>query len=128
MTTMLKIILLTFLLIGTVCAMHLELLRVDDDEEHLNESLDLLEPEVEFPGMCWACKWAMGRLKRSLGTNTSKEAVKAMLGTVCDGIGFLKFLCNRMVKKYFDVLVEELSTVDNPSIICSHIGVWCVKK
>ncbi|XP_072546492.1 antimicrobial peptide NK-lysin-like [Salminus brasiliensis] len=127
---MLKNVLFTFLLIGTACAMHLEYLKID--EEHLEsldvtESEDLQMPGAELPGKCWACKWAMKKLKRSLGSDAGTEAVKASLYKVCDGIGFLKSMCKRMINQYFDVLVEELSTTDNPATICSNIGL-CSSK
>ncbi|XP_072546493.1 antimicrobial peptide NK-lysin-like [Salminus brasiliensis] len=124
---MLKNVLFTFLLIGTACAMHLEYLKIDPDEEHVKsldvtESEDLQMPGAELPGLCWACKWAMDKLKRSLGSDAGTEAIKTGLHQVCDGIGFLRFLCKNMINQFFDVLVEELSTTDNAETICSNIG------
>ncbi|KAL6477749.1 hypothetical protein MHYP_G00135840 [Metynnis hypsauchen] len=137
MTTMLRNILIAFLLIDSGCAMHLEYLKVDSDVdsdvEPLHESLaadqaeDLPMPGAAFPGVCWACKWAMGKLKQTLRSDATVGVIKEQLRSVCNGIGFLKFICNGIINKYLDVLAEELSTTDSPRTICVHVGVCSYK-
>uniref|UniRef100_A0A4W4GZW8 Saposin B-type domain-containing protein n=1 Tax=Electrophorus electricus TaxID=8005 RepID=A0A4W4GZW8_ELEEL len=104
-------------LCSSAWAMHLEYLKADFADDDLNENL------VKLPGACWACKWIIKTLKRQLGTETNMGAIKMALNTVCDQIGFLKFLCKPLVSKYMDVLTEELSTTDNPAIACANIGI-----
>ncbi|KAL6477748.1 hypothetical protein MHYP_G00135830 [Metynnis hypsauchen] len=126
---MLRKILITFLLIDSGCAMHLEYLKVDSDEEPLHESLaadqaeDLPMPGAALPGVCWACKWAMGKLKQSLSSDASVAMIKEQLRGVCNGIGFLKSMCKGIINRYLDVLAEELSTTDDPATICKNVGI-----
>ncbi|KAG9268630.1 antimicrobial peptide NK-lysin-like, partial [Astyanax mexicanus] len=75
----------------------------------------------KIPGVCWACKWAMGKLKKHLGTKEN-DAIKAKLLKVCSGIGLLKKRCENFINKNIDVLTEELSTSDDPKTICTNIG------
>ncbi|KAL7873190.1 hypothetical protein AOLI_G00122610 [Acnodon oligacanthus] len=130
---MLRNILITFFLIDSGCAMHLEYLKVDSDEEPLHESLatdqaeDLPMPGAAFPGKCWACKWAMKKLKQSLSSDASVGIIKEQLRGVCNNIGFLKSICKGIVNRNLDVLTEELSTTDDPITICANIGV-CSSK
>ncbi|XP_026789995.1 antimicrobial peptide NK-lysin-like isoform X2 [Pangasianodon hypophthalmus] len=111
--------------IGSACAMHLEYLKVDSAEEPLVGTLDedLPMPEEQLPGVCWACEWAMKKVKRHLADNANADMIKAELTKVCDSIGFLRSLCKTMINRYLDILVEELSTTDNPRRICANIGV-----
>ncbi|KAG9268631.1 antimicrobial peptide NK-lysin-like [Astyanax mexicanus] len=148
--TMPRSILFVFLLVGTACAMHLEYLKVDESEEkHLNGILAVAQAIVQavaqaddqadiqaeeqqisggkIPGVCWACKWAMGKLKKHLGTKENADAIKAKLLKVCSGIGLLKKRCENFINKNIDVLTEELSTSDDPKTICTNIGV-CKEK
>ncbi|XP_072545524.1 antimicrobial peptide NK-lysin-like isoform X2 [Salminus brasiliensis] len=135
-------ILLAFLLIGTVCAMHLEYLKADSDEETLDDFVqavvqavaqaDVLAEEQKMnerklPGPCWACKWAMNKLKTHLGQNEKAEAIKKKLLKVCDGIGLLKNICQKIIHKFIDTLTEELSTSDDPKTICINIGICKAK-
>ncbi|KAL7862092.1 hypothetical protein SRHO_G00135330 [Serrasalmus rhombeus] len=125
---MLRNILLAFLFIGTACAMHLEYLKVDSDEEQVDTSLavgqaeDMPIPEAMLPGQCWACKWAVKKVKKHLGDKAKAEEIKQKLLRVCDGIGFLKDLCKKMINKSLGVLIEELSTSDDPATVCANIG------
>ncbi|XP_026790004.1 antimicrobial peptide NK-lysin isoform X2 [Pangasianodon hypophthalmus] len=111
--------------IGSACAMHLEYLKVDSGKEPLVGTLDedLPMPEEQLPGVCWACEWAMKKVKKQLGDNAKADMIKAKLMKVCDSIGFLRSLCKKMITKYLGTLVEELSTTDDPKTICANIGV-----
>nr|XP_055028869.1 uncharacterized protein LOC129417986 isoform X1 [Misgurnus anguillicaudatus] len=122
---MLRFIVLVTLLVSSVCAFQREIHNSSFTEKEIEEiSAEFLAKTSHgFPGMCWACKWAMGKIKKHISVTTNKEAIKAMLGNVCNEIGFLKFLCRGLVSRYMGTLIEELSTTDNPATICSHIGV-----
>ncbi|GAA6109459.1 uncharacterized protein LOC125146025 isoform X2 [Tachysurus ichikawai] len=116
--------------IGTACAVHLEYLKIDSAEEPLdgildpvNQDEDLPMSEVQLPGVCWACKWAMQKVKKSVSSKSSVETIKGQLAIVCDSIGFLRFICKALINKYMDTLVEELSTTDDPKTICVNIGI-----
>ncbi|KAI5102394.1 hypothetical protein C0J45_7746, partial [Silurus meridionalis] len=97
------------------------LLVTSQDSVDSNEDLPM--PEGQLPGMCWACTWAMKKLKAEISGKANADMVKAKVSKVCNSIGFLRSLCKRMINKYMDVLVEELSTTDDPGTICSNIGI-----
>ncbi|KTG39409.1 hypothetical protein cypCar_00045827 [Cyprinus carpio] len=119
---MLRSIILITLLISSVCALHLEMHKAKSTGIELKE--DSVEmPSEQLPGLCWACKWAMGKLKSEITKGSTKDDIKNMLGTVCDGIGFLKYLCRMLVNKYMGTLIEELSTTDDARTICVHVGI-----
>ncbi|XP_060789076.1 antimicrobial peptide NK-lysin-like [Neoarius graeffei] len=123
-----KLLVASFFL-GSACAMHLEYLKVDSAGElaftldSTDQDEDLLMPEEQLPGVCWACKWVMRKLKKQLGNKADVATTKEKLTQVCDSIGFLRSLCKKMIRKYLDVLVEELSTSDGPETACVNIGV-----
>ncbi|XP_039520664.1 antimicrobial peptide NK-lysin-like [Pimephales promelas] len=119
---MFRRILLATLLICSVCALDLELHRGDFPGDEL-ERLGKLAQSEQLPGLCWACKWAMGKLKRLVSTKSTQGEIRTMLSHVCDEIGFLKYLCRTFVARYINTLVEELSTTDNARTICVNIGV-----
>ncbi|RXN12164.1 antimicrobial peptide NK-lysin-like protein [Labeo rohita] len=118
---MLRSIVLITLLITSVCALHLEMHKVKSTG---NELEDIGEtPAEQLPGVCWACKWTMKKLRGQITSSSTKNDIKNMLGMVCDEIGFLKYLCKTFVNKFMDVLIEELSTTDNARTICVNVGV-----
>ncbi|XP_043998387.1 NK-lysin tandem duplicate 4 isoform X2 [Gambusia affinis] len=89
-------------------------IRMDDDE--------LGEPDVQgLPGMCWGCKWALNKLKKELGSNSTAEAIKAKLRSVCDGIGLLKSQCRKFINGNLGILIEELTTTDDVRTICVNL-------
>ncbi|XP_062864014.1 antimicrobial peptide NK-lysin-like [Trichomycterus rosablanca] len=127
---MFRNLLIASFLMGTVCAIHLEYLSIDSAEEVLDESLgtvdeaeDLPMPSAQLPGVCWACKWAMNKLKNRISKGASVDEIKSQLLEVCNQIGFLKGICRKIIHKYLDVLIEELSTSDDPKNICINVGI-----
>nr|QDQ16868.1 NK-lysin antimicrobial peptide [Sinocrossocheilus bamaensis] len=118
---MLRSIVLIALLISTVGALHWEMHKETTGNE-LQESSGEVQTEQK-PGMCWACKWAMKKLKKQISNGATPEDIKKKLEMVCDEIGFLKSLCRKFVNQYRDTLVEELSTTDDAKTICVNIGV-----
>uniref|UniRef100_A0A8C9QSQ2 Saposin B-type domain-containing protein n=1 Tax=Scleropages formosus TaxID=113540 RepID=A0A8C9QSQ2_SCLFO len=77
----------------------------------------------QLPGICWACKWIVNKVKESLPRDNSEtqNEIKNKLLLVCDNIGFLRFLCKAFLSKSLDVLVEELSTTDSANTICINV-------
>uniref|UniRef100_A0A673LZ13 Saposin B-type domain-containing protein n=1 Tax=Sinocyclocheilus rhinocerous TaxID=307959 RepID=A0A673LZ13_9TELE len=92
----------------------------------INQFVYILSGETQTkqqPGMCWACKWSMKKLKKQISNGATPDDIKKKLEMVCDEIGFLKSLCRKFVNKYKDTLVEELSTTEDTETICINIGV-----
>ncbi|ROJ78830.1 Antimicrobial peptide NK-lysin [Anabarilius grahami] len=119
---MLRSIILVTLLISSVCAFHWEMHKEESNENEIEESSGDIQTE-QLPGMCWACKWAMKKVKKQISNGATQDEIKKKLSMVCDQIGFLKSLCRKFVNKYIDTLVEELSTTDDARTICVNISV-----
>ncbi|XP_053365384.1 antimicrobial peptide NK-lysin-like isoform X1 [Clarias gariepinus] len=131
---MLRNILLASFLIGSACAMHLEYLKVDSDElldgnlisdifnDFVDQSEDLPMTKEQIPVVCWACKWVMKKVKKHLGNHEKAESIRAKLKNVCDKIGLAKTACKKMIDKNMDILVDELSSGDDPATICVNAG------
>uniref|UniRef100_A0A672S7X4 Saposin B-type domain-containing protein n=1 Tax=Sinocyclocheilus grahami TaxID=75366 RepID=A0A672S7X4_SINGR len=100
------------------CALHWEMQKEESTGNELEKGSG-----KQQPGMCWACKWSMKKLKKQISNGATPDDIKKKLGMVCDEIGFLKSLCRKFVNKYKDTLVEELSTNDDAETICINIGV-----
>lgn len=72
----------------------------------------------KLPGVCWACKWALKKVKKLAGPNATAESLTAKLTSVCNSIGLLKSLCRKFVKAHLGELIEELTTTDDVRTIC----------
>ncbi|XP_056332332.1 antimicrobial peptide NK-lysin-like [Danio aesculapii] len=118
---MLRGIVLLTLLISSVCAVQWEMHKEQHSGIELEGSGEI--PTEQLPGMCWVCKWALGKLKKKISNGATQDEIKVQLSQVCDQIGFLKSVCRGFVNKYMDVLIEELSTTDNARTICANISV-----
>uniref|UniRef100_A0A3Q2NPA0 Antimicrobial peptide NK-lysin n=1 Tax=Fundulus heteroclitus TaxID=8078 RepID=A0A3Q2NPA0_FUNHE len=107
---------LTFIILlnlSTVWMIQGRNLQVNIDDE------ELAEPNAKqqgIPGICWGCKWALNRVKKVLGKNSTVQ-----LKSVCDKIGLLKSKCKKFVDKNLGVLVEELTTTDDVRTICVNL-------
>uniref|UniRef100_A0AAY5L411 Saposin B-type domain-containing protein n=1 Tax=Esox lucius TaxID=8010 RepID=A0AAY5L411_ESOLU len=77
--------------------------------------------EQQLPGTCWACKWALNKVKKNLPATSNQEQIKGKLLAVCNKVGLLKSLCKSFVNKNLMVLIEELSTTDDVRTICVNI-------
>ncbi|XP_022606786.1 antimicrobial peptide NK-lysin-like [Seriola dumerili] len=90
--------------------------NIDDQVEQLE-----VEGSTEagmVPGVCWVCEWALNKVKKDIGPNTTSENVKLKLVKVCDEIYTLKTVCHNFVKKHLKQLIEELMTSDDVRTIC----------
>uniref|UniRef100_UPI003AAC30C8 antimicrobial peptide NK-lysin-like n=1 Tax=Centroberyx gerrardi TaxID=166262 RepID=UPI003AAC30C8 len=114
------ILLACFLMTCSVWTVHGRCLEFDLDD------LDQMEEEIsvdanKLPGLCWACKWALNKVKKSAGANATAEELTKKVSSVCNQIGLLKNLCNKFVKNNFGELIEELSTTDDVRTICVNL-------
>nr|QEM39061.1 NK-lysin [Sebastiscus marmoratus] len=91
-----------------------------DDQEQVE--VDISVNAGKLPGVCWACKWALNKVKKAVGNNATAEKLKSKLMSVCDQIGLLKSLCRKFVKVHLPELIEELTTTDNVKTICVNTG------
>ncbi|KAL2098804.1 hypothetical protein ACEWY4_005284 [Coilia grayii] len=88
--------------------------------DYEEDSLEMGDAGVvaKVPGMCWACKWLLNKVKKSISADSTKDEIQGKLRAGCEQIGFLRSMCKGFVKKYVSVLVEELSTTDDVRTIC----------
>ncbi|XP_037342601.2 antimicrobial peptide NK-lysin-like [Pungitius pungitius] len=102
-------------------------LEVDFDDQKLVE-VEISVNQGKLPGVCWACKWALNKVKKIIGRNATAESLTTKLKSVCKEIGFLKSLCKIFVKKHLAELVEELTTTDDVRTICVNTGACAPKE
>ncbi|KAJ7989207.1 hypothetical protein DPEC_G00317110 [Dallia pectoralis] len=115
-----SVILLAFgLLACSVCEINGQCQDIDDVD--LVTSHPEKRMEQQLPGTCWACKWALNKVKKSLKDTSRKEEIKSKLLSICQKIGLLKSVCLTVVKQHLSVLIEELSTTDDVRTICVNI-------
>ncbi|XP_064783036.1 antimicrobial peptide NK-lysin-like [Oncorhynchus masou masou] len=109
------------LLACSVWEIHGQCQEVDLDDQEVLEAKPEKRMEQQLKGTCWACKWALNKVKKSITTSSSPEELKQTLLSVCNDIGFLKSVCKGLVKKHLWVLIEEVSTSDDVRTICVNI-------
>uniref|UniRef100_A0A8C6WFC0 Saposin B-type domain-containing protein n=2 Tax=Neogobius melanostomus TaxID=47308 RepID=A0A8C6WFC0_9GOBI len=113
-----SLVLLCVLLIGSVWMIQGKCVAVDDGPQDQDE---VETTEMKLPGLCWACKWVMNKVKKEAGKNATEKTLTSKLLSVCNKIGFLKSRCQKFVKAKLQVLVEELSTTDDVRTICVNV-------
>ncbi|XP_026164404.1 antimicrobial peptide NK-lysin-like [Mastacembelus armatus] len=121
-SSVLLVCLLVTCSVWTVQARSLEI-SIDDEEQ---VDVEISMEAGKFPGLCWACKWALNKVKK-LTRNCTVEDIKSKLSSVCDQIGLLKSLCRKFVKTHLGELIEELTTTDDVKTICVNTGA-CKQK
>uniref|UniRef100_H3C3Q8 Saposin B-type domain-containing protein n=1 Tax=Tetraodon nigroviridis TaxID=99883 RepID=H3C3Q8_TETNG len=89
----------------------------DDDEDQMVIS----EEDVQLSVLCKACTWAIGRVKKALGKNTTVEIINKKLSTICNNAPFLKSQCRKFINKHLDMLIRELTTNDGVKTICIKV-------
>ncbi|XP_028995562.2 antimicrobial peptide NK-lysin [Betta splendens] len=95
-------------------------LEVNADQEQWDVEASV--EASELPGVCWACKWVVNKVRKATGPNATAEVIEATLSTVCDKIGLLKSLCRKFVKSHLSVLIEEITTSDDAATACVNVG------
>ncbi|KAG7509738.1 antimicrobial peptide NK-lysin-like [Solea senegalensis] len=114
-----SLILACILVTCSVWSVHGRSLEISIDDEHDDGEVSVEVGKV--PGLCWACKWTLNKVKKVTGANATAESVKAKLLSVCDEIGILKPLCRKFVKGHLGELVVELTTTDDVRTICVNL-------
>ncbi|XP_035466474.1 uncharacterized protein LOC118286256 [Scophthalmus maximus] len=116
-----SILLVCILVTCSVWTVHGRSLEINiDDQEQVDVAISV--EAGKLPGKCWACKWALNKVKKVMGPNVTSEGVKSKLNIVCNEIGLLKSLCRKFVNSHIWELVEELSTTDDVRTICVNTG------
>lgn len=115
-----SILLLCIFAACTVKAVHGRNIEVSiSDVEEMDA--DVTMDARKLPGICWACKWALDKVKKIMGPNATAQSLTPKLKAVCDNIGLLKSLCRKFVKNHLGELIEELTTTDDVKTICINI-------
>ncbi|XP_035850858.1 NK-lysin tandem duplicate 4 [Sander lucioperca] len=91
-----------------------------DDQEQME--VDISVKAGKLPGVCWACNWALKKVKKLAGRNATVEKLTSKLNSICNQIGLLKSLCHKFVKTHLPELIEELTTTDDVKTICVNTG------
>ncbi|CAM4718320.1 unnamed protein product [Leuciscus chuanchicus] len=65
----------------------------------------------QLPGLCWACKWAMGKLKKLVSSKSTQSEIREMLTHVCDEIGFLKYLSTTVLSTVLPGMLRRRPTL-----------------
>lgn len=116
-----SVLLVCILATCSVWTVHGRNIKVNtDDQEEVDVEISVKARKL--PGLCWACKWALNKVKKVIGPNVTAEKVKSKLLPVCNEIGLLKSLCQKFVKKHLAELIEELTTSDDVRTICVNTG------
>ncbi|KAJ8398161.1 hypothetical protein AAFF_G00430050 [Aldrovandia affinis] len=74
-----------------------------------------------LPGSCYVCKRVIEKVKKSLHDKASKEEIIKKLHNVCNKLGPVKSLCNKLVNKNLNKLAAELSSDDSPRQACVNM-------
>ncbi|XP_076605126.1 antimicrobial peptide NK-lysin-like [Chaetodon auriga] len=116
-----SVVLVCILVTCSVWTVHGRNLKVSTDDQQQAE-VEISVEAGRLPGVCWACKWALNKVKKVMGPNATAESVTSKLKSVCNEIGLLKSLCRKFVKVHLGELIEELSTTDDVRTICVNTG------
>ncbi|KAK9533753.1 hypothetical protein VZT92_008852 [Zoarces viviparus] len=116
-----SVLLVCILVTCSVWTVHGRSFRVNiDDQKQLEVEISVNAGKL--PGVCWACKWALKKVKKVIGPNATAENLTLKLKSICKEIGLLKPLCNKFVKTHLAELIEELTTTDDVRTICVNTG------
>ncbi|XP_022052143.1 NK-lysin tandem duplicate 4 [Acanthochromis polyacanthus] len=116
-----SILLLCIFAACTVRAVHgrnIEVSISDVEEMEMEMDTDVTVDARKLPGICWACKWALKKVKKVIGPNATAKSLTTKLSAVCNDIGLLKSLCRKFIKEHIGELIEELTTTDDVRTIC----------
>ncbi|XP_031697279.1 antimicrobial peptide NK-lysin-like [Anarrhichthys ocellatus] len=116
-----SVLLVCILVTCSVWTVHGRSFRVNIDDQKQVEA-EISVNAGKLPGVCWACKWALKKVKKVIGPNATAENIALKLKSVCKQIGLLKLLCNKFVMMHLGELIEELSTTDDVKTICVNTG------
>ncbi|KAF3845372.1 hypothetical protein F7725_008535 [Dissostichus mawsoni] len=112
-----SILIVCILVTCSVWTIHGRSIEVNIDDQEPGE-MEISVEAGKLPGVCWACKWALNKVKKAVGRNATVEKLKSKLTAVCNEIGLLKSLCRKFIKSRLSDLIEELTTTDDVRTIC----------
>uniref|UniRef100_A0A4W6F1R9 Saposin B-type domain-containing protein n=1 Tax=Lates calcarifer TaxID=8187 RepID=A0A4W6F1R9_LATCA len=103
-----SVLLVCLLVTCSVLTVHGRSFEVNiDDEEQVDVEISVGARKI--PGLCWACKWALNKVKKVLGPNATSEVKQSSA-------------CHKFVKTHLGELIEELTTSDDVRTICVNTG------
>ncbi|XP_040056455.2 antimicrobial peptide NK-lysin [Gasterosteus aculeatus] len=115
-----SVLLVCILAACSVWAVHGRSFEVNiDDQKQVEVEISV---NGKLPGLCWACEWALKKVKKAIGRNATAESVTTKLKSICRELGLLKPLCKRFVTKHLGELIEEFTTTDDVRTICVNTG------
>uniref|UniRef100_A0A8C7NW85 Saposin B-type domain-containing protein n=1 Tax=Oncorhynchus mykiss TaxID=8022 RepID=A0A8C7NW85_ONCMY len=109
------------LLACSVWEIHGQCQEVDLDDQEVLEAKPEKRMEQQLKGTCWACKWALKKVKKSISSSSSPEEIKQKLLSFCGKLPLGKSTCEDLVKKHLWVVIDELNTSDGVRTICVKI-------
>ncbi|XP_036811006.1 antimicrobial peptide NK-lysin isoform X3 [Oncorhynchus mykiss] len=63
-----------------------------------------------LPGTCFLCKRIIKKIKTKLNGDKSKDNITAILDSICRSLWKLKGVCNKLVNKYKEQLIDALAS------------------
>ncbi|XP_064784665.1 uncharacterized protein LOC135508426 [Oncorhynchus masou masou] len=76
---------------------------MDRDDNHA-------EIKAVVPGTCFLCKRIIKKIKTKLNGDTSKDNITTILDSICRSLWKLKGVCNKLVNKYKEKLIDALAS------------------
>ncbi|XP_070971480.1 saposin-C-like [Oncorhynchus clarkii lewisi] len=76
---------------------------MDRDDNHA-------EIKAVLPGTCFLCKRIIKKIKTKLNGDKSKDNITAILDSICRSLWKLKGVCNKLVNKYKEQLIDALAS------------------
>uniref|UniRef100_A0A4W5LXD2 Saposin B-type domain-containing protein n=1 Tax=Hucho hucho TaxID=62062 RepID=A0A4W5LXD2_9TELE len=89
----------------------------EDDLDDLEAQLDKRMAQQLF-GTCWMCEKALKKVKTYMSTSSRQEEMKQKLLSFCNKLRIGKSICEDLVKKHFQVMIDELTRSDGVRNIC----------
>ncbi|CAH1795464.1 unnamed protein product [Owenia fusiformis] len=72
---------------------------------------------------CADCKKFLGDVQAKITSNETKEEIKNYIDqALCQNMGALETLCDQVIEKYLDQVLELLASEVDPALICNAIG------
>ncbi|XP_024293487.1 saposin-C [Oncorhynchus tshawytscha] len=87
---------------------------MDRDDNHA-------EIKAVLPGTCFACKRIINKVKTKLNGDKSKDNITAILDSICRSLLKLKGVCNKLVNKYKEQLIDALASDVDAGNTCKKL-------
>uniref|UniRef100_A0A4W5LUK4 Saposin B-type domain-containing protein n=1 Tax=Hucho hucho TaxID=62062 RepID=A0A4W5LUK4_9TELE len=90
----------------------------DQDDQDVVEAQPEKRMAQQLFGTCGVCKKALNKLKTYISTSSRQEEIKQKLLSFCNKLPIGKSICEDLVKKHFQVMIDELTRSDGVRTIC----------